>query len=148
MNVSTTNRGRRSRRGPALQRIVNRREDCCMRQGQGTERPRRLAARSMRPAAFLSAILLFLTDCGREKKSTTYLIAAATEGAKLRFRPIMMTAFAFILGVLPLVMAHGAARARASASALRCSRACCWRPRWACFSFLCSTCQFRVALTW
>ena len=43
-----------------------------MRQGPGTERPRRLAARSMRPAAFLSAILLSLTDCGREKKSTTY----------------------------------------------------------------------------
>src|SRR5580765_3121346 len=31
------------------------------------------------------------------------LIAAATEGARLRFRPIMMTAFAFILGVVPLV---------------------------------------------
>jgi HAE1 family hydrophobic/amphiphilic exporter-1 len=43
------------------------------------------------------------------------LVAAATEGARLRFRPIMMTAFAFILGVLPLVMAHGAgAAARAS----------------------------------
>jgi len=39
------------------------------------------------------------------------LVTAATEGAKLRFRPIMMTAFAFILGVLPLVMAHGAGAA-------------------------------------
>jgi HAE1 family hydrophobic/amphiphilic exporter-1/multidrug efflux pump len=39
------------------------------------------------------------------------LIAAATEGARLRFRPIMMTAFAFILGVLPLVLAHGAGAA-------------------------------------
>jgi multidrug efflux pump subunit AcrB len=36
------------------------------------------------------------------------LAAAAREGAKLRFRPIMMTALAFILGVLPLVLAHGA----------------------------------------
>ncbi len=39
------------------------------------------------------------------------LLAAATEGARLRFRPIMMTAFAFILGVVPLVLASGAAGA-------------------------------------
>ena len=39
------------------------------------------------------------------------LAAAAAEGAKLRFRPIMMTAFAFILGVIPLVVAHGAGAA-------------------------------------
>jgi HAE1 family hydrophobic/amphiphilic exporter-1/multidrug efflux pump len=39
------------------------------------------------------------------------LVDAAIEGARLRFRPIMMTAFAFILGVLPLVLAHGAGAA-------------------------------------
>ena len=32
---------------------------------------------------------------------------AATEGARLRFRPVMMTSLAFILGLLPLVVAEG-----------------------------------------
>jgi HAE1 family hydrophobic/amphiphilic exporter-1/multidrug efflux pump len=36
------------------------------------------------------------------------LLDATLEGAKLRFRPILMTSFAFILGVIPLVIAHGA----------------------------------------
>lgn len=36
------------------------------------------------------------------------LFDSAIESAKLRFRPILMTAFSFILGVLPLVVASGA----------------------------------------
>lgn len=36
---------------------------------------------------------------------------AAIEAARLRFRPILMTSFAFILGVLPLVLAQGAGAA-------------------------------------
>ena len=36
---------------------------------------------------------------------------SAIEAAGLRFRPVMMTSFAFILGLLPLVIAHGAGAA-------------------------------------
>jgi HAE1 family hydrophobic/amphiphilic exporter-1 len=36
------------------------------------------------------------------------LIEGTLEAARLRFRPILMTAFAFILGVIPLVIASGA----------------------------------------
>ena len=43
------------------------------------------------------------------------ILDAAVEAARLRFRPILMTSFAFILGVLPLVFATGAgANARRS----------------------------------
>ncbi|MBR5135934.1 MAG: efflux RND transporter permease subunit, partial [Rikenellaceae bacterium] len=38
----------------------------------------------------------------------TSLLDAALGAAKLRVRPILMTAFAFILGVAPLIFAHGA----------------------------------------
>jgi len=36
------------------------------------------------------------------------LVESARESAKLRFRPILMTAFSFILGIFPLVVASGA----------------------------------------
>ncbi|HSG81510.1 MAG TPA: efflux RND transporter permease subunit, partial [Gemmatimonadota bacterium] len=43
------------------------------------------------------------------------LVEAASEAARLRFRPILMTAFSFILGVIPLFIATGAgARSRVS----------------------------------
>jgi hydrophobic/amphiphilic exporter-1 (mainly G- bacteria), HAE1 family len=41
----------------------------------------------------------------REGKS---IVDAAVEAARERFRPIVMTSFAFILGVVPLVLATGA----------------------------------------
>ncbi len=36
------------------------------------------------------------------------ILEAAIEGAKMRFRPILMTSFAFIAGLIPLVIATGA----------------------------------------
>jgi len=36
------------------------------------------------------------------------LMQAAVEGAKARLRPILMTSFAFILGIVPLMLANGA----------------------------------------
>lgn len=39
------------------------------------------------------------------------LTEAAVEAARIRLRPILMTSFAFILGVIPLVLAQGAGRA-------------------------------------
>ena len=43
-----------------------------------------------------------------EREQGKPLIDAALSAAKLRLRPILMTAFAFILGVVPLLTATGA----------------------------------------
>ena len=44
----------------------------------------------------------------QRRSSGLSLVQAAIEGAKVRLRPILMTSFAFIFGLLPLVMASGA----------------------------------------
>ena len=56
-------------------------------------------------AAKNAILIVEFAKMQRERGSET--IPAAMEAAKLRFRPILMTAFSFILGVLPLVLASG-----------------------------------------
>ncbi|MGE4370827.1 MAG: multidrug efflux RND transporter permease subunit [Burkholderiaceae bacterium] len=46
------------------------------------------------------------------------LVSATIEAARLRFRPILMTSFAFILGVVPLAIATGAGAASQNAVGL------------------------------
>jgi HAE1 family hydrophobic/amphiphilic exporter-1 len=55
-----------------------------------------------------NAILIVEYARDLQSKRGMGLLEAATEAARLRFRPILMTSFAFILGVLPLVLATGA----------------------------------------
>jgi HAE1 family hydrophobic/amphiphilic exporter-1 len=60
---------------------------------------------------------ILIVEVAREQrvKDGKPILEAAVNAARLRFRPILMTSFAFILGVLPLVLATGAgANARKS----------------------------------
>lgn len=55
---------------------------------------------------------ILVVEFAREKQASGVLaVEAAVEGAKLRFRAILMTSFAFIVGVSPLVVAEGAGAA-------------------------------------
>jgi HAE1 family hydrophobic/amphiphilic exporter-1 len=52
---------------------------------------------------------ILIVEFARESRAKGKGVLEATiEASKLRFRPILMTSFAFILGVLPLVTASGA----------------------------------------
>jgi HAE1 family hydrophobic/amphiphilic exporter-1 len=60
---------------------------------------------------------ILIVEVARERRmfDGKPIVEAALEAARMRFRPILMTSFAFILGVLPLVLATGAgANARKS----------------------------------
>ncbi|MEZ4937714.1 MAG: efflux RND transporter permease subunit [Crocinitomicaceae bacterium] len=51
--------------------------------------------------------ILIIEFANDEFKNGKSLVDAAIEAARSRFRPILMTAFSFILGILPLVFASG-----------------------------------------
>ena len=52
---------------------------------------------------------ILIVEMAREGRAAgKSIIDAVVEASKVRFRPIMMTSFTFILGVLPLVLASGA----------------------------------------
>jgi len=54
-----------------------------------------------------NAVLIVEFAVQKRRQGST-ILEAAIEGAKVRFRPILMTSFAFIAGLIPLVIAHGA----------------------------------------
>jgi hydrophobic/amphiphilic exporter-1 (mainly G- bacteria), HAE1 family len=53
-----------------------------------------------------NAILIVAFSIERRAAGET-LMHSAISGARLRFRPVMMTSFAFIMGLVPLVIARG-----------------------------------------
>jgi hydrophobe/amphiphile efflux-1 (HAE1) family protein len=53
-----------------------------------------------------NAILIVAFSIERRQAGDT-LLQSAVDGARLRFRPVMMTSFAFIMGLIPLVIAEG-----------------------------------------
>ena len=52
--------------------------------------------------------ILIVEFARRRREDGLGIVEAAMEAARLRLRPILMTAFAFILGVVPLMIATGA----------------------------------------
>ncbi|WP_067109704.1 multidrug efflux RND transporter permease subunit [Sphingopyxis granuli] len=52
--------------------------------------------------------ILMIEFAEQEEKKGKRVIEAAVEAARIRLRPILMTSFAFIFGVLPLALATGA----------------------------------------
>jgi len=54
-----------------------------------------------------NAVLIVEFAVQKRQQGST-ILEAAIEGAKVRFRPILMTSFAFVAGLIPLIIATGA----------------------------------------
>ncbi len=54
-----------------------------------------------------NAVLIVEFACQKQQRGASVL-RAAIEGARMRFRPILMTSFAFIAGLIPMAFASGA----------------------------------------
>jgi len=55
--------------------------------------------------------ILIVEFAKQKREQGMGVVASAMEAGRLRLRPILMTAFAFILGVIPLMLASGAGAA-------------------------------------
>jgi len=58
--------------------------------------------------------ILIVEFAKMKREEGVAILDAAVEGSRLRLRPILMTSFAFILGCVPLMLAHGSGAASRS----------------------------------
>jgi multidrug efflux pump subunit AcrB len=58
--------------------------------------------------------ILIVEFAKMKREEGVEILDAAVQGSKLRLRPILMTSFAFILGCVPLMLAHGSGAASRS----------------------------------
>jgi multidrug efflux pump subunit AcrB len=90
--------------------------------------------------------ILIVEFAAQKQEEGMSAVEASLEAARLRFRPICMTALAFVLGVVPLVIATGAPVQRHAVRWVpACSAACSRRPLSRRSSSRCSTAGSAVA---